>query len=289
MKKIILLLTMMLLPMVGSATVTVDGIRYNLDSTNKTAEVTDRNYIGYIGEIIIPETISYENVEYRVTSIGMCAFQDCYNLSSVTIPNSVKTIGFQAFRGCSSLTSVTMGNGVTRMGGYTFFDCSKLTEITILSSMTSIPGSAFGRCSSLSSVTIPNSVTNIGDLAFQNCHSLVRITLSNSLTSIGIRSFNNCPSLSTIISLNPTPPTIIYAPFDSYTATLKIPTGSKSVYAEADGWKNFTNIEEIDPTGVQGIHMDKRQDAKVYDLNGRRLSVPAKGINIIDGKKMLVK
>ena len=54
------------------------------------------------------------------------------------------------------------------------------------------------------------------------------------------------------------------------------------------GYANyFGNIVEFDPSGIQGITLDKSIKSPVYDLNGRRLQEPAKGINIIGGKKVM--
>ena len=101
--------------------------------------------------------------------------------------------------------------------------------------------------------------------------------------------FAGCSSLTSVTSLNPTPPSIDSDTFKSYTAVLRVPTGSKEAYQTADYWKNFTNIEEIDATGVQGIHVDKHQNTMVYDLSGRKLGAPTKGISIINGRMVLVK
>ena len=76
--------------------VEIDGMYYNLDATNLTAEVTNY-YASYTGVIIIPSSVEYENVTYSVTSIGLSAFSYCSNLTSVTIPNSVIIIGNSAF------------------------------------------------------------------------------------------------------------------------------------------------------------------------------------------------
>ena len=92
-----------------------------------------------------------------------------------------------------------------------------------------------------------------------------------------------------ITSLNPTPPTITSNTFSNYTATLNVPEGSKTAYQNAEYWKNFTNIVEIDPSGVQTITLDKGINAPVYDLNGRKLKEPSKGINIIGRKKVVMK
>ena len=101
--------------------------------------------------------------------------------------------------------------------------------------------------------------------------------------------FHGCTSLSEVVSLNPTPPTISSNTFTEYTATLQVPISSKEAYQNANYWSKFTNIVEIDPSGIQSIILDKDINAPVYDLNGRKLKEPIRGINIIKGKKLMVK
>ena len=73
----------------------VDGIFYNLDAGNKTATVTFKgddceSYEGeYAGDVVIPETVSFEGLTYSVTSLGPSCFRGCSSLTSITIPNSV--------------------------------------------------------------------------------------------------------------------------------------------------------------------------------------------------------
>ena len=97
--------------------VKVDGIRYDISGT--TATVTYGG-VEYLGDIVIPESITFENSKYSVTSIGDNAFVDCSRLTSVTIPNSVTSIGWSAFSDCSRLTSVTIPNSETKywMGNF---------------------------------------------------------------------------------------------------------------------------------------------------------------------------
>ena len=115
----------------------VNGIWYNFNSTNKTAEVT---YQGssystysneYAGVVTIPASVTYSGTTYSVTSIGGSAFFNCSSLTSVTIPNSVTSIGDGAFYNCSGLTSVTIGNSVTSIGEEAFWGCSSLTDIYV--------------------------------------------------------------------------------------------------------------------------------------------------------------
>ncbi len=133
-----------------------------------------------------------------VTSIGEGAFENCSSLTSVTIPDSVTSIGEYAFENCSSLTSVTIPDSVTSIGWGAFCECSSLTSVTIPDSVTSIGGSAFCECSSLTSVTIPDSVTSIGDYAFCDCNSLTSVTIPDGVTSIGEGAFCECSSLTLV-------------------------------------------------------------------------------------------
>ena len=186
MKKQLLLLVMMLLPMAALAdAVEIDGIYYYLNSGTKTAEVTKNP--NKSASVAIPEKVKYEETEYSVTSIGDNAFYWCSDLTSITIPNSVTSIGGSAFYECWRLTSITIPNSVTSIGDCAFYGCSDLST-TISNSVTSIGDHAFAGCSKLST-TIPNSVTSIGDGAFASCWRLTSITIPNSVTSIGRDAF----------------------------------------------------------------------------------------------------
>ena len=168
MKKILLSFLLMFLPMLAnSEIVEIDGIRYRLDSQTKEATViSSLDEDGYTGNLVIPASVTYNDIKFSVTSIGRAVFAHDKRLISVTIPNSVTSIGIDAFERCSGLTSVTMSNSVTSIPHGAFAECSNLSSITIPNSVTKIGSCAFWWCSALSSITIPNSVISIDQDAF---------------------------------------------------------------------------------------------------------------------------
>ena len=144
----------------------VDGIYYDINADEATVTVTnetgDSSGRSYSGEVIIPQSVAYNKKTYSVTSIGDEAFAHCYDLTSVTIPESVTTIGESAFYYCSGLTEVMIPNSVTSIGSEAFAYCTGLTSVTIGNSVTSIGNYAFVLCNGLESIksyaTIPPAI-----------------------------------------------------------------------------------------------------------------------------------
>ena len=201
MKKIFLFLfSLFITTMAFAYTAEIDGIYYYFYSyvENKTATVTYESSNKYSGDIIIPEKVSYDGVEYSVTEIGISAFKGCTGLTSIEIPNSVTEIGDEAFYGCTGLTTIEIPNSVTEIGGAAFYGCTGLTSIEIPNSVTSIGSSAFYGCTGLTSIEMPNSVTEIGYYAFYGCTGLTSVTIGSSVTSIGDKAFYGCTGLTSI-------------------------------------------------------------------------------------------
>ena len=137
-------------------------------------------------------------------------------------------------------------------------------------------------CSGLTSVTIGNSVTRIGGHAFYDCNGLTEVycyakDIPEDYEAYGYKVFDGVPTNS---------------------ATLYVPEESLEAYKATAPWSEFGTILALpDETGIESIQISKleNQIAPVYyDLQGKRLARPQRGINIVrmnDGtvKTVLVK
>lgn len=131
-------------------------------------------------------------------TIGDKAFYGCSNLLSIDIPAGVTTIGARAFYGCEKLAQVEMSEGVTSIGAYAFYDCGKLTRLALPDCLATLGASAFENCRSLIGIAIPEGVSRIESWTFSGCIALAQLEISNSVTYIGEYAFRACYDLTEV-------------------------------------------------------------------------------------------
>lgn len=117
--KNVFLFSALLISLFARAGYTINGISYEFNTETKQASV------GYqwgrtLYNVVIPETVTYMGITFRVTSIATGAFEGCKGLTSVTIPNSVETIGRDAFSGIG-LSTLIVGTGVLSIDSEAFY------------------------------------------------------------------------------------------------------------------------------------------------------------------------
>ena len=258
------------------------------DNCNAIIEKESNALIAGCNKTVIPNS---------VTGIGVGAFCGCSGLASITIPNSVTSIGEYAFDSCSGLTSITIPNSVASIGDGPLIFCSGLTSIIVEQGNKKydsrnncnaiIEKESNALIAGCKKTVIPNSVTSIGVGAFCGCSGLTSITIPNSVTSIGEYAFENC-YLTSVTNLATTPQKMDYNMFLS-NCTLHVLPGCKAKYEAANVWRNLFIVEDA-TTGINVVENTSTISSdKVFSISGQRLNNTKKGVNIINGKKILMK
>ena len=136
----------------------------------------EEDIYGYTLPDAAREALTSVIYEEGISAIPRNALKYCSNVSSVTLPSTVKKIGNYAFCGCSALKDISITKNIETIGASAFSGCSSITAVDI-SSLTEIASCTFYGCSSLTSVVIPDTVKKIGDYAFVDCSGLTEVTL----------------------------------------------------------------------------------------------------------------
>ena len=186
------------------------------------------------------------NIPDGVTSIGVSAFNNCYTLTNINIPDGVTSIRDSAFSSCYTLTNINIPDGVTSIRDSAFSSCYSLTNINIPDGVTTIGSSTFSSCYSLTNINIPDGVTTIGGSAFSSCRSLTNVTIPDGVTAIGSSAFSGCRCLTDIvIKGNPDLANVnafnnIYSDYLIY-----VPRAKLSWYSTATNWTTLYNNNKI--------------------------------------------
>ena len=301
--------------------VEIDGIHYALNGTY--AEVQSRKE-KYRGEVIIPASVSYNGKTYSVTSIGDAAFYDCENLNSVVIPTSVRKIGNNAFYGCK-LRNVLIKcqTPPTIVGTYLFSDQ------TFYHTTLYIPSGTWDAYAYddvwYKFINIRESATSGNQLSDQQVYTMMD---ANTFAYSVYDPVNDCiSSISSVGGIDENNPnhnwqlidadgghylynigarkfvvrtrSIIGYALSDMPEPIEINDGDKGIILgnnKASQWvlvsNNRLNVDESvtdEVTGLIKLYSNQQADRNIYNLNGQRLSSPQKGLNIINGHKVLIK
>ena len=193
-------------PEEGTVTrMTVDinpSVEFMVDDQNKVVSVTALNDDGSIliaGEAFADcWNLTEVSIPDSVIAIGEYAFNDCTALTKAQLPENLQILGEGAFCGCEAISQVRIPQGLTEIRDSVFSGCKSITAINLHSNITAIGEYAFGNCQGLTEVYIPDSVTTIGRSAFVICSNLQRVRLSERLEKIAQSAFGSCSALTEI-------------------------------------------------------------------------------------------
>ncbi len=208
-----------------TASVIIGEIFYNLNAEKHQAEVTS-SPLKYKGVVMIPDVVSFEGQDYKVTKIANFSFWHNTEVTSIVLPDGLTDIGNNAFAHCYGLTTITIPSTVEMIGH-----------------------SAFWACNSMTSMVISEGVKTIGCYAFNGCNNLTSVTLPSTITSIGSEAFQGCDLLKDVYSLALTPPVTGENFFSAKLIkgmTLHVQSSALNDYSGNDSWNGFGTICTIE-------------------------------------------
>jgi hypothetical protein len=224
----------------------------------------------------------------HVTSIGGGAYSYCNGLVSITLPSSIQAVGASAFASCSNLEEVVIPDNVTTLGEKAFQYDKKLKHVQIGKGVATLEKDLFNSCESLSSVELSEGLTAVKAFVFQYCSSLKSVTFPSTLKTLSnSTSFGWSPDSLYFLGTQPaTGERTKDEPFYGlYTHTkVYVPESAFDDYKQSTVFKKFfeeDNLLTFNATGINTVKDTRIVPVMWFDLTGRQLSAPQKGINIV--------
>lgn len=251
------------------------------------------------------EKLAKADVPNSVEFVGESAFSRCYNLKEAHLPEKLTAISPGLFEYGYKLEKVNIPSTVTSIGKSAFRYCRKMNDLRLPEGLVEIGDEAFNGWE-MTSLVIPNSVTTIGRQAFDGCTELKSLVLGNSVSEIGMHAFYNNRELKEIDILSEDYNYVTTYAFESCNAVeyvnlpdtdwaRKVLISLDSEYKrrywsyETDANGKVVKLLEI-ATAIDAPNVTTdMKDKTIFDFKGNRLSHVEKGVNIVNGKKILVR
>ena len=268
-------------------------------------ELTIPATVEYIGERIIAGSgvreLTIEDSDqpltiFVVSSSPLADGEQCtkvYVGRNIELTNPDFTPEYGPFNWAGYITDLTYGPLVTRLHKYECWRAGALQRVTFLTDkVTVFPENAFGSCSNLVSIQLPEKLERIEACGIFGSEKMKTITLPATLRYVGQQGLDNS-ALEKIYIHATTPPATEEgcSYFESQVlenCKLYVPNGTQEAYQTANVWKDFQHIIGMDYTGINAVSVSTKANV-IHSLDGRRVENPAKGIYIMNGKKVVIK
>ena len=203
--------------------------------------------------------------------IGAYAFKNCTNLKHLVLPETIEEIydnaferctaleeidmqclsiwpGWTVFSKCSGLSSLSLPEGMTKTGNFSFSECTGMESLALPSSLQEIEQGSFYGCTGLTGdLQIPDMVERIGASSFRKT-GYSRVIFGDSLKYLSESAFVEMPYLQLLVLKAETPPFLELFNYQNYLIPrdmpVIVPCGSLEAYQNAEGWNEFTNMQE---------------------------------------------
>lgn len=254
-----------------------DGLWYSVASEGEVMVIPNPDQSKYaLSDVVIPESVVFEGIEYAVTQIDDYAFQGCTDIVSLIISKSVVNIGASAFEGCTGMKFLRFADGTTPLSfeNNLQFMQSPLDSLVVGRDLDYASGSRAGGYSPFASmsrefspikyVEFTDSVTSIPSRLFERCTTIEKVFIGQNVTSIADNLFRYCTALKVVVCKTVTPPSSRRSIITSdNSVTLYVPEGTAEAYQATTSWKDFYRILDIEYVP------DFNVDGIVYTLIGR--------------------
>jgi len=196
-----------------------DGIEYRAiyQGDGNFAEVTIPSGEMYSGAIVIPATVTYQDVEYVVSGFD-------------------QTDGLSPFVGNPFITSLDLQLHVDTLRRMQFMGCTQLASLSLPSTLRYIEDECFRNCPMLTQISLPASLEALGDNAFCGCQFLTDIYCYAMVPPAGNEA-DNYP----------------FAQCRPQNVMLHVPSGTENLYRTTGFWTRFSNVTDDLPADVTAI------------------------------------
>ena len=187
---------------------TINGIHYSFDPITLQATVVSDATAKYTGDINIPENVTFEGNNYTVTAIDEWAFDECNEVTSITLPSTLTFIGQDAFSYCDNVKELIIPASVTVIGSGAFNGMRGLETLRVEEGnpvydsrencnavVRTAQNEVYGACKN---TTYPASITAMGRAALLNHWELTNLDLPENITYIGFNSVTNATNVTTV-------------------------------------------------------------------------------------------
>ena len=276
------------------------GVSYNVTSIGREAFIGSTD----ITSLTIPRYVEFIDCETFVDCIHLATVYD-YSFTPQVLPGNVFDVYNELHvpTGCGEdyffapeWNSFTVIDDIANDVIVKVVDAAKSYYLNLETKETRLTA---GETPFSGNVVIPNTityngasydVTSISRNAFMNCTDVISVTIPSTIKNIDDFTFRDCVNMTSIINYSPTPQKIGENTINGASLDIHVPAGSKDAYMAAKYWSNFNIIDDLpaDTTDIENIKVRIPTD-NIFSISGIRMNNLVKGLNIVNGKKILIK